>query len=129
MEHINLMTGELAELDMAIRNGAQWGDIVLNYEEQRLYELREQLAEMVALQTPGRWRVGFEILQMEQALPWQHPAVESVSQEQSEQTLAAAAVNLGEANAEEAEYNEWLAEQEQEESGHSHCHCGSCIYE
>lgn len=127
MEPVNLMTGELLELAEAIQNGALWGDIVLDYEEQQLNDLREQLAEMVALQQPGRWRVGRDIAELERALPWQHPAAEPVSQEQSEQTLAAAEADLADANAQEAEYQEWLAEQEQEESGYAHCHCGACL--
>lgn len=129
MEPVNLMTGELLELSEAIQNGALWGDIVLDYEAQRLDELREHLAEMVALQTPGRWRVGLEILQMEVALPWRPAAPEPMTQAESEETLAASSVNLAEANAQEEEYEEWLAEQEEleAENGHAHCSCGICI--
>lgn len=120
MESVNLMTGELAELAEAIQNGALWGDIVLNYEEQRLDELREQLSEMVALQTPGRWRVGLEIMQMEVALPWRPAQPESVTQAESEETLAASEEALAEANAQEEEYETWLAEQEELAAEESH---------
>jgi hypothetical protein len=116
MEPFNLMTGELAELALALENGANWGDIVLDSEERRLDQLREQLAEMVALQTPGRWRVGLEIMQMEVALPWRPAAAESVTQAEAEETLAAAEQALAEANAQEEEYEAWLAEQEELEA-------------
>jgi hypothetical protein len=70
METTDLMTGELLELNMALENGALWGDIVLDYEERELKTLRDKLKEMIALSLPGRWRIARDITRLEATLPW-----------------------------------------------------------